>query len=167
MQEYSIQRSQRRCHESDRTFHPGERFYSVVLARGGDLKRIDVASDVWQGPPEGVIGWWANRMPEKTQEKLKPAPAHVLISALESLLEEGTQPELAYLLALLLIRRRILCEQQDLGVSEPRDADVASGLMHLTHHASNRDFVVPICEPPLDESQRYQDELTRLLFCEA
>jgi hypothetical protein len=166
MQEYSIQRSQRRCHQSDRPFAPGEPFYSALIARGGELRRIDVAAEAWQGVPRHAVAWWSNRMPEKKQGKIKPAPPPVLIAALESLLEEGTQPELAYLLALLLVRRRILVQRSESWLADDPAADSAACL-NLKHGSSQREFLVPICEPPLGETERFQDELTRLLFCDA
>jgi hypothetical protein len=123
MQEYSIQRSQRRCQSTDRPFGPGESYYSAVLVRGGELRRMDMASDAWTGPPEGALGWWKCRVPEKRRGAPKPAPAHILLSALESLLEDGNQPILAYLLALLLVRRRILTETS-LPFAESSDHEV-------------------------------------------
>ncbi len=167
MQEYSIQRSQRRCHRTERTFAPGERYYSAVVARGRDVTRMDYASDAWDGPPEGAIGWWACQMPVKVQGTMKPAPASVLIAALETLLDDPSRGELTYLLALLLVRRRILSESSE-AFAEASDQEFPSdGWLRLTHASTQREFVIPICEPPLDESPFYHEELTRLLFCEA
>ena len=166
MQEYSIHRSQRRCQQSDRAFAPGESYYSVVLARGIELVRLDLSRDVWNGPPEGAIGWWLSRMPTKAPGKPTPAPASVLLQALETLLEDPSKPELAYLLALILVRRRILIEK-DTGIEESDESAVPQSFLHLTHNATNRDFDVPICEPSPDQLTQLQDALTELLFCEA
>lgn len=171
MQEYSIQRSGRRCHQTDRPFGPGESFYSAVLVRGGELRRVDMSAEVWKGPPAGAIGWWQSRVPEDKKSSLKPAPSHVLLSALESLLIEGTQPVLATMLALLMVRRRILSEQVAplSQYADPTDAELADEspkTIHLVHASSKREFHVPMCEPPLDECSTYQDQLTRLLFVE-
>jgi hypothetical protein len=170
MQEYSIHRSQRRCHETDREFAPGEAYYSAVLSRGSELARWDVSRDAWNGPPEGTIGWWLNRNPKRETQKRTPAPAHVLLSTLEVLLEDARQSELAYFLALILIRRRILVDQEDLLMGD----ELESGnlvqeptVLHLTHNATNRDFVVPICAPSLEQSQSLQLELMQLLFTDA
>lgn len=166
MQEYSIQRSQRRCHKTDRPFLPGESYYSAVIARGGDLRRIDMSEEAWSGPPQGAIGWWQSRVPARHQGARQPAPTHVLLATLESLLEEGTQPELAYLLALLLIRRRVLSEPTASLVADLGPSDASPDVLHLVHGASKREFEVPVCEPLLDECDAYQDQLTDLLFCE-
>lgn len=166
MQEYSIQRSQRRCHQTERTFAPGENYFSAITARGGELRRTDYAVEAWKGPPEGAIGWWRSVVPPKPRGAPKPAPAHVLLAALESMLEEGSQPELTYLLALLLVRRRILSEPgQTLSSDWDSDAPPPTHL-HLQHGPSQREWMIPICEPALDESGVFQDQLSRLLFCD-
>ena len=166
MQEYSIHRSQRRCQQTERAFAPGESYYSVVLARGSELVRLDLSRDVWNGPPEGTVGWWLSRMPTKAPGKPTPAPASVLIQTLETLLEDPSKQELAYFLALILVRRRILVEM-DSGIEESDESSTPHPFLHLTHNASNRDFDVPICEPASDQLDLLQAALTELLFCEA
>lgn len=166
MQEYSIHRSQRRCQQTDRAFAPGESYYSVVLARGSELVRLDLSRDVWTGPPVGTVGWWLSRMPTKALGKPTPAPASVLIQALETLVEDPSQQELAYLLALTLVRRRILIER-DSGIQESDESPSPHPFLHLTHNATNRDFDIPICEPAADQLDLLQAALTELLFCEA
>ena len=173
MHEYSIHRSHRRCHATDREFAPGEAYYSAVLAKGSQLMRVDVAREAWKGPAEGTIGWWINRNPKKETSKRTPAPAHVLLATLDTLLDDPNQSQLAYLLALILIRRRVLVENPD---SDPDDADGpddspdsrnAAPLLHLTHHATSRDFVIPVCEPSFEQSESLQQELLQVLFCES
>jgi hypothetical protein len=85
---------------------------------------------------------------------------------LETLLVEGTQPVLATMLALLLIRRRILSEPVS-PLSEPKPIEDSSPrILHLIHASSKREFHVPVCEPSIEECGAYQDQLTRLLFVE-
>jgi hypothetical protein len=91
---------------------------------------------------------------------------HVLLAALEVLLEDPLKGELAYLLTLLLIRRRVLTEPIGLQLNseeEPMD----SSLLHLTYAGSNREFVVPICQPEVQRMESLQQELDQLLFSEA
>ena len=108
MQEYTIQRSNRRCHVSDREFVPGESYYSALIAQGSSLLRQDFSEEIWErNRPGGVVGWWVSTVPQKRLGRPKPAPVHVLLAALEVLLEDPLKGELAYLLTLLLIRRRV------------------------------------------------------------
>ena len=116
----------------------------------------------------------SGRVPQKNPGKPKPAPAHVLLATLEVLLEDPAKSELAYLLSLLLIRRRILVEpskipidEQEEAKAEGEDSEEESPLLHLTHPPSNRDFVVPKSIIDLQQSQALQEELNQLLFSES
>lgn len=81
--DYKVGRCSRRCQQLQRPLRPGEWYYSVVSDDDDEgLTRIDIASEAWQGPPEGAVGWWKNRMPEAGARKLKPAPDVLLIDLL-------------------------------------------------------------------------------------
>lgn len=81
--DYKVGRCSRRCQQLQRPLRPGEWYYSVVSDDDDEgLTRIDIASEAWQGPPEGTVGWWKNRMPEAGARKLKPAPDALLIDLL-------------------------------------------------------------------------------------
>jgi len=160
MQEFSIQRSSRKCHKGDRAFQAGERYYSVVLQRGSELVRQDFSKEHWQGPPEKAVGWWVSQMPAKRNGKLTLAPTIVLLDALEKLCEQPDDGDLAYLLAVLLIRRRLLTEQ----ASEPSDGEPSH--MHLTHSANGREFLVPVNMPNPDSTETLHQKLIDLLYCE-
>ena len=160
MQEFSIQRSSRKCHKGDRSFDPGERYYSAVLQRGRELVRQDFSKEHWHGPPDKTIGWWVSQMPTKRAGKLTLAPTVVLLDALEKLCEQPGDGDLAYLLAVLLLRRRILTEQ----ISEP--SEDAPTHMQLTHSSSGREFFVPLNIPTPDRTEALHQKLIDLLYCE-
>jgi len=166
MQEYTIQRSNRRCHQSDRVFAPGERYYSVVMAQGSSLVRQDFSKEAWSGPPEQALGWWESQVPAKSPGKPKPAPTHVLLATLEALLDDPNKAEIAYLLCLLLVRRRILTEPTSVKLEAPEQRE-DSLVLHLTHTPTNRDFMVPVCHLDLQHSELLQSELNQLLFSES
>ncbi len=160
MQEYTIQRSTRKCHVGDRPFEPGERYYSVVLQKGKELVRLDYGKEHWPGPPEQAIGWWISQMPAKRTGKMTLAPTAVLLDALEKLCEQPSDSDLAYLLAVLLMRRRLLSEEQnDAPESEP-------SCLHLTHPSNGRTFAVPVIIPSHDRAEYLQQKLIELLYCE-
>ncbi|MCF7960042.1 MAG: hypothetical protein K9M08_04810 [Pirellula sp.] len=161
MQEYTIQRSARRCHKANRPFEPNERYYSVVLQKGSELVRLDLSKEHWNGPLEGTVGWWASQMPAKPTGKLALAPTQVLLDALERLCEQPEDCELAYLLSLLLIRRRILTEQDD---NVPSDEDT---YLHLHHGQHGRTFTVQICHPDSESAAHLQQKLIELLYSES
>ena len=160
MQEFTIQRSSRKCHKGDRQFEPGERYYSVVLQRGSELVRQDFSQENWQGPPEKTVGWWASQMPAKKTGRRSLAPTHVLLDALEKLCEQPEEGDLAYLLAVLMIRRRLLAERP----SEPSENEPSH--LQLTYSANGRDFQVPIHSPTSNRVESLHQRLIELLYCE-
>ena len=65
-------------------------------------------AEAWQGPPEGVLGWWKSHMPERDARKLHWAPNDVMLELLEGLESQPDKQDMRYVLALLLIRRRVV-----------------------------------------------------------
>lgn len=106
--EFKINRSSRQCSVGQRPFSPGEVFYSVVTESGDDYVRADISAEHWNGAPENAVGWWKNRMPPAEEKKRKLAPPEVLVELLRSMSQQPGRAKSRYLLALLLLRRRIL-----------------------------------------------------------
>lgn len=167
VQDYSISKCTRRCAISGRNLEPGESFVSVLVPQGEDVQRIDIAASAWQGPEASAIGWWRSRMPAASAKKLRPAPAGVLLDTLTELLDKPGKEALAYLLALLLVRRKILTEEEQLEL-RPDDAEqtVEPQFWPLMCPADGRQWSVPVIEIPSGQKQALQDELTGLLFTE-
>lgn len=168
MQDFSISKSTRRCAISGRTLEPAETYVSVIVPDGADVKRIDIASDQWTGKQENAIGWWRNKMPAAEAQKSRPAPNGVLLDTLSELLERPGKEPLAYLLALLLIRRRVLQEEQQLPMAEGTEnkdvEDKSAECWNLVCPADGRQWNVPLAVPEADSYQQLQDELKGLLF---
>jgi len=106
--EYKVNRCSRRCCVEDRTLRDGEWYYSVVIEDGEELIRRDYSANAWTEPPERTVGWWKCRMPESGQRKMVLAPDPVLIDTLRQMEHDDQRRPLAFLLALTLLRRRIL-----------------------------------------------------------
>jgi hypothetical protein len=160
VQEYSISKATRRCSVSDRELEPGEDYVSAIKPDGDGVRRIDIAAAEWTGPGEDIVGWWRCRMPSQSERKLKPAPTGVLLDTLSELLEHPESQELAYLLALMLIRKRILKE-------EPSTEDEASAdYWNLVCNADKRVWTVPQIETSAAELNQYREQLQDLLFTE-
>ena len=161
MQEYAIQRCTRKCAKLDRPLAPGERYYSVILTKGADVVRQDISDEAWQSPPEGTIGWWRGKMPERETRTLQPAPVQVLLDTLAKLCEQPESATLAYLLGVLLVRRRILVE------NEHAEGAGDSLHMHLTNPLDGMEFLVPM-QPPSDVAiVELPQSLSNLLYQEA
>jgi hypothetical protein len=102
-----LHRPQAACSRTGRSFAVGEVFYSALVRGDGGLGRLDVAAEAWAGPPDGTIAWWRSRYPAADEPGPVLAPVDALLDALEALDDEADAP-LRYLLALELVRRRVL-----------------------------------------------------------
>jgi hypothetical protein len=149
LQDYAIGRSTRRCRLSDRPLVPGERYYSVIVPNGAEVARYEIAESAWQGPPPEAIGWWRGIVAPLQVKKLVPTPVEELLDALSQLCEDPSQPQLAHLLGVMLLRRRIL-QSDDQG--DPPTIDEAH--FKLIHPGSDTEYLVPSVEldPELLES---------------
>lgn len=163
LQDFTFSKCSRRCHVSSRNLEPGEAFYSVIIADGDNLTRADVAAANWTGPLPKAIGWWRSQMPPAGSRKLRPAPDNVLLETLCQLVERPESEPLAYLLAVLLVRRRVLTEDESFAC---QTTDEPSAAWHLQHPVDGRQWTIPMALPTADAVEGIQQELTRLLFTE-
>ena len=121
--DFEIQRSTRRCAATDRPLEPGEVCYSVLEVRGADIVRKDYAASAWTAPPAEAFGWWKSRVPEPHAKKIKLAPNEVLLELFDQLAERPECEDMRYVLALLLVRRRVLrLDGPALGAAKPSSA---------------------------------------------
>ncbi len=108
MIDYDIQRCSRRCAASDRERKDGETCYSVLIAEGADVVRRDYSAEAWPGPPENAIGWWKSTVVDPNAGRMSWAPSDVMLHYFERLGDDPAGEDARYVLALLLVRRRVL-----------------------------------------------------------
>ena len=162
MQEYAIQKSSRRCYDSDRILAPGERYYSAVIQKGSELVRRDYSAEKWGGPTAETIGWWVAKIPDKKNAKTKLAPTQILFDTLQSFLETPGKDQIAYLLAVLLLRKKVLVSQDSHDDSE----DASPSSLELSSSSGDQQFLVPVVEISPTETISIQAELLELLYTE-
>ncbi len=114
----TIRRPTCQCAETGRSIEPGETFYSVLVRGDGSIERVDIAADAWRGPPERTIAWWRSTMPEPRAKGPSLASPDVLLDVLERLEGDDDEERLRYLLALFLVRRRVLRVAEQGGPQE-------------------------------------------------
>lgn len=165
MQDYSISKCTRKCAVSGRGLEPGESYISVIVPErdGENVRRLDIAASEWKGPQPETIGWWKCTMPSAEARSLRPAPNGILLDTLSDLLDRPGKESLAYLLAVLLVRRRVLAEEESLD-SEPTGEDQTH--WSLVCAADGRQWNVPVEIPDSDSMRTLQEELNHLLFTE-
>lgn len=133
-----LHRPQSVCSRTGHGFTPGETFVSVLVRATGGLTRLDVADKAWDGPPPSTVAWWRSRYPLPGEAGPALAPVEVLLDALESLEGDPSAEPLRYLLALQLVRRRVL------RVREQHAEPPEDGAWHLACRRRERDYRVRI-----------------------
>jgi hypothetical protein len=110
MVDYEIQGPTRVCAASGRELRPGDRFVGVLTAEGGTFVRRDYAAEAWPGPPEGVIAYWAGKVPAADKPHRPVVNDAVLLDCFDRLAASADPDGLnfRYVAALLLMRRKRL-----------------------------------------------------------
>ncbi len=160
--EYKVSASSRQCHALKRPLREGEWYYSVIIESGDDYVRHDYSAEAWRGPPHEAIGWWKKRMPKSDQRKMVLAPPAVLIDLLRQMEQLPNKSKSRYLLALMLMRRRLLRPGQ-----ATESSPLESNLSRFEVIADGSTIDIEPCEISKSESDSLRDELNELLYCEA
>lgn len=154
--DFEVQRCTRRCAATNREFAPGESFHSVLVAEGADVLRRDYCAEAWTGPPEKCIGWWKSRLPVETATKPRLAPNEVLLELFDRWADELDKQDARYVLALLLIRRRVMrledCEES------------TSNVLQLYCPRTETTYQVAAVDPAAERIAEIQQELADLLY---
>ena len=161
MFDIEVQRCTRRCAKTDRQLGPGETFYSTLLVEGASVVRYDYSAEAWQGSPENALGWWKSQMPDRSAKKLHWAPNEVILDYFEQLQEQPDKQDVRYVLALLMVRRRIA------RLEETEVDDEAREVLVLYCPRSETQYKVPVADASQERIGEIQAELANLLFAHA
>ena len=156
--DYEIQRFTRHCAKTGRELKPGEIFFSTLAAEGARVVRQDFAADAWQGPPEGVLGWWKSQVPTESAHKVHWAPNDVMLELLEQWEHDPTKLDSRYVLSLLLVRRRVL------RLEETETTETGEEVTVLFCPRREATYRVASVLPDNQRAAEIQEELGRLLF---
>jgi hypothetical protein len=156
--EYDHVRCTRHCATTGRELQPGEEFYSTLSAEGANLVRRDYSVESWQGPPEGAVGWWKSHLPARDGKRLHWAPNDVMLDLLEQLADDPAHADMRYVLALLLVRRRV-CRLEETEHDEQQHETLV-----LYCPRKEAEYRVPVAMPDEQRIKEIQEELARLLF---
>jgi hypothetical protein len=161
--DFEIQRSTRRCASTERALEPGEWCYSVLEVRGADIVRKDFAASAWTGPPTDAFGWWKARVPEPHAKKIKLAPNEVLLELFDHLAEQPEREDMRYVLALLLVRRRVL--RLDGPALPSAELSISDGVQTMTVFCPLREatYEVTAVMPSDERIDEIQQQLGELL----
>lgn len=148
-----LRRPQASCRVSGRPFAAGEAFHSALVRADGGLERIDVAADAWTGPPPGTLATWRSTYPAGDTGGPELAPVDVLLDLLDELDGRPDEAPLRYLLALQLVRRRVL-----------RVLDADDAALRLGCRRRDRDYSVTVVSAGEAAAPGVAERLTALLW---
>ena len=161
MLDFEVQRCTRRCAATERELRPGEPFFSVLLSDGSDVVRYDYCTEAWSGPPDGSIGFWKSRMPEQNSTRINWAPNDVMLDYFQRLEVDVNKQDIRYVLALLMIRRRVL------RIEETRSLESSGEIMVLYCPRTESEYELQVANPSEERIKEIQQELIQLLFADS
>jgi hypothetical protein len=157
MIDYDIQRCTRRCAATDRELNVGELCYSALVAEGAAVVRRDFSAQGWQSPPENTIGWWKTTIVDPHAGRMHWAPNDVMLHYFERLHEDPAADDARYVLALLLVRRRVLRVEGH----EPDAAGRETIVLYCSRNENT--YRVPEVVPSPERAAEIQQQLSALL----
>jgi len=152
-----IHRPQGACSVTGRPFAPGELFHSALVREAGGIQRVDVGAEAWSGPPAGALAAWRSAFPTATSGPTL-APVDVLLDLLEELDGRADEAPLRYLLALELVRRRVL-KMSDAPPVKPGPRELV-----LICRRRDREYRVAEAAPEAARMAEVGQRLTALLW---
>ena len=161
MLDFEVQRCTRRCAETDRELQPGELFYSQLIQDGAEIVRRDYCAEAWTQPDESAVGWWKARMPQPNSQKLKWAPNDVLLHYFTQLETQPDEAATRYVLALLMVRRRLL------RLEETQLDDAGNEVLVVYCQRNETEYAVPVAPPSRERATEIQEQLAKMLFADS
>lgn len=158
--DYEVHRCTRRCSVTGRELAEGESFYSALVSDGGQVRRLDYCQQAWPGPPENSLGWWKSQIPKKEAQRAKLAPNDVLWRYFVEIEGQPGLGDVLYVLALLLVRRRVLKLESTEDAASGETLVLYSPREETTHR-------VAACSPSDQRVAEIQLQLQKLLFAGA
>ena len=158
MFDFEIQRCTRRCANTGRELQAGELVHSVLVTVGAQVVRYDYSREGWVSAPENAIAVWKTRIPEPNSQKARWAPNEVILNYFTQLEHDTQREETRYVLALLLLRRRVVRQ-------EGTQTDAANREILVLHCArDDTEHCVTVVPPTSERAEQIQEELARLLW---
>ena len=156
--DFEVERCTRQCAKTEKPLEPGEVFFSALKADGADVRRYDYAVQAWEGPPDDALGWWKSQMPSPNSNRTHWAPNDVMLRLFEQLEVDAHQADMRYILALLMLRRRVVRLDNTETDEQGREILIVSAARDSTSYR------VTATLPSPARTQEIQEELAKLLW---
>ena len=119
----------------------------------------DTGSDLL--PSAEALGWWKSQVPTAETKKTQWAPNDVMLGLFDELADAPDRADMRYVLALLLIRRRVLRLEETQRDEHERE------MLLVYCPRRQTDYKVPVAMPDGDRAKQIQHSLAQLLFRDA
>lgn len=157
MSNYDFKRTARKCSNTGRAFKQGEQYISALIENDEALERVEFAIEDWEGPPEDCVAWWKSTVPDLEKGKVYWAPRNVLITFFEHLVEQPGNDDTQFVMALLLVRKRILRLEDSIETESGES-------MILQDPREKKNYEVNVVELRPEQLRKIQSELGEQLF---
>ncbi len=161
-----IPRCTKLCAATGQEIAPGQTVVSVLLDEDGNYKRIDYSHDGWKARSKNhestdarMIGWWKHKIPISSEKKAKLAPNDILLALFDQLSEQPEKMEMRYVLALLLVRRRIFRLEKE----EKTQNGESWAKIIVYNPKADATHEVLVAVPDQDRIEQVQNELATLV----
>jgi len=155
--QFDFRRGGKKCSECETAFAPGQPFVSALMEQDdGQTVRMDFCMDDWDENELECVGFWNQTMPDLTTGKVYWAPRDVLLSYFEHLME-GDQKEVAYVMSLVLLRKKYLS-------AKSRFDDESGKGQIVVDRSTSRSWEVQDVEVADERIIQIQEELAQNLF---
>lgn len=146
------------CAATGRPFGPGEKYVATLAEtpQSEELVRFDYAADAWEGgarppPPHRLIAIWRTTASEGQTGRSGLLGEDELLQLFEGMepAQEGRAAAFRYLLALLLMRKRVL------RIVDQRLADHGRPVLQLARRGGPKDVepeIHEVVDPGMDET---------------
>ena len=159
--DFDLQKCTRKCAVTGRELEPGDVFYSELVPDGASVVRHDYSEAEWVGESENAIGSWKSQIPDPKQKKISWAPNDVLLDYFVELEGKHQDPDVLYVLTLLLIRRRLMrLEAMELD-------EIGDDMLVVYCPRKECEYRVSVVTPGPERITQIQDNLAQLLFSNA
>jgi hypothetical protein len=170
-----IARPTGRCAATGESIEPGARYVATLVQPEGSeaLERLDFGAEVWEAgarpaPSRTLFGFWRATMPEPSAKKRHPLIADdELLDLFEQIGEAADERRTAfrYVLALLLIRKRVLRYEGARTGPEPVILVRPKGVALPPDRGGDGPPLVEVRDPGMDEQATAEatEELSRVM----
>ena len=115
--DWEVAKTQGLCAGCQHSFEPKQDYYAVlaeVTSPSGGFQRLDYCQECWQRNQPKVFCFWKTSVPEPTQKQKLLVDDEVLLDFFQRLdgSDEPSKINFRFVLALILMRKRILKYQQ-------------------------------------------------------